>query len=272
MFDLELTEAAETGKQGSQRPGPLELSVAALAAESSSADGRRAVMKLDACVMETSSAVSSELLLARGLLNWRLARFEGAQRDLREAAQTSTAAAPALLAFLLCSSRFPDALALCDSLGEKDVHSLVEQWRSEAEKLSGLFFPCLREPCFEPKEIFEGIRQTDMLLHAPDGTSLGLRLLLLHDKGKPRVDRPLVLVFHGEDENIDTFCQESNFEPWRAAKVNLIIADFRGYGFSSGVASHYHLRFNSPQHQFLFLARLSACPAVQQRSGARMAI
>eukprot|EP00439_Symbiodinium_sp_Y106_P065857 s1501_g10.t1 len=226
----------------SDKQGPLDLALSALAVDASSASGRRAVTKLDACLLEAARDSPSELLLARGLLNWRLARFERAHADLQEAARTSATAAPALLALLLCCSRFPDALVLCDSLGEKDVHSLVEQWRSEAEKLSNLFFPCVREPCSKPKEIFEGIRQTDMLFHAPDGTVLGLRLLLQHDNGKARVDRPLVLVFHGEDENIDTFCEEGNFEPWRAAKVNLLIADFRGYGFSSGTASHYNLR------------------------------
>ena len=230
----------------------MDLALSALAVDASSASGRRAVTKLDACLLEAARDSPSELLLARGLLNWRLARFERAHADLQEAARTSATAAPALLA-LLCCSRFPDALVLCDSLGEKDVHSLVEQWRSEAEKLSNLFFPCVREPCSKPKEIFEGIRQTDMLFHAPDGTVLGLRLLLQHDNGKARVDRPLVLVFHGEDENIDTFCEEGNFEPWRAAKVNLLIADFRGYGFSSGTASHYNLSFGCPsvlQHFF----------------------
>ncbi|CAE7225638.1 unnamed protein product [Symbiodinium necroappetens] len=238
----ELRDERENPESGKQGQGPLDLALAALAVDSSSASGHQAVAKLDACLEQAAPDAPSELLLARGLLNWRLARFERAHADLQEAARTSTTAAPALLALLLCCSRFPDALALCDSLGEKDVHSLVEQWRSEAEKLSNLFFPCVREPCSKPKEIFDGIRQTDMLFHAADGIVLGLRLLLQHDNGKARLDRPLVLVFHGEDENIDSFCEEGNFEPWRAAKVNLLIADFRGYGFSSGTSSHYNLR------------------------------
>lgn len=34
---------------------------------------------------------------------------------------------------------------------------------------------------------------------------------------------------------------KENLEAWRAANVHLLIADFRGYGFSTGTSSHYHL-------------------------------
>ena len=34
---------------------------------------------------------------------------------------------------------------------------------------------------------------------------------------------------------------QENLEAWRAANVHLLIADFRGYGFSTGTSSHYHL-------------------------------
>ena len=221
---------------GSTCQGPLEAAVAALKDGSSRAEARKALTRLDASLKE--APISAELLLTRGLLKWRLAKLEEAYLDLND---SGAAGRPALLAFLLCLSKFPDALALSDLLGEKDVHSLAEHWRSEAEKLSNLFFPCVREHSKGTKEIFEGVRQTDLLLDTPDGTTLGLRLLLRHEQGQPCVHRPLVLVFHGEDENIDTFCQEEHFEPWRQAAVNMIIADFRGYGFSSGTASHYHL-------------------------------
>ena len=206
---------------------PLEVAASALEGAASFGAALKAVSRLDGSLKEVEAKDAPSLLLARGLLNWRLARFERAHWDLKEAARISTTAAPALLAFLLCLSKFPDALALSDLLGEKDVHALVEQWRAEAEKLSNLFFPCIREPKTQSQEIFEGVLQKDFLLHAPDNTTLGLRLLLRHEKGSPGapgspcIDRPLVLVFHGEDESIDTFCNEEVYEPWRRAGWDL---------------------------------------------------
>ena len=114
----------------------------------------------------------------------------------------------ALLAFHICMSRFPEALQLADRLGDKEVPKLVEGWEAEAEKLSSLFFPCHRHPSVGNQWIHPGIRQTDIPWES-DGVVLGLRLLLQCQDGHPIHSFPLVLMFHGEDQNIDTFTEEA---------------------------------------------------------------
>ncbi|CAJ1341631.1 unnamed protein product, partial [Effrenium voratum] len=179
--------------------------------------------------------------LARGLVHWRWSRLQQAEKDLDEAVkQEAPGASSALLAFQLCMSRFPSALRSADA-ADAEVPRLVDQWHQEAEKLSSLFFPCQREATKGHKEIFKDLRQTDMLLKT-NGEVLGLRLLMQCQQGEPITSYPLVLMFHGEDQSVDTFCEEDILEPWREAKVNLLIAGFRGYGFSTGTSSHYHLR------------------------------
>ena len=105
-------------------------------------------------------------------------------------------------------SRFPEALNLAQELGETEVQALVEQWAAEAEKLSSLFFPCHRAPAVGHQWISRGqIRQTDIPWEV-DSEVLGLRLLLQCEGGQPIHAFPVVLMFHGEDQNIDTFCEE----------------------------------------------------------------
>ena len=107
-------------------------------------------------------------------------------------------------------SRFPEALSLAAELKDPDVARLIEQWEKEAEKLSSLFFPCHREPLVGHQWIFRDVRQSDILLKAPHGVVLGLRMLLQCQDGEPIQKYPLVLMFHGEDQNIDTFTAEEN--------------------------------------------------------------
>lgn len=182
--------------------------------------------------------------LCESLWKWRFYQLAQVEQDLEMASKVEPGSASkrALLAFNICMSRFPEALSLAEELGEKEVQVLVEQWEAEAEKLSSLFFPCHRNPAVGHQWISGSqIRQTDIAWEV-DGAVLGLRLLLQCEDGQPIHGFPVVLMFHGEDQNIDTFCEEENLEAWRAANVHLLIADFRGYGFSTGTSSHYHLR------------------------------
>ena len=121
--------------------------------------------------------------------------------------EPGSASKRALLAFNICMSRFPEALSLAEELREQEVQVLVEQWEAEAEKLSSLFFPCHRDPAVGHRWICGQIRQTDIPLEV-DGVVLGLRLLLQCEDGRPIHGFPVVLMFHGEDQNIDTFCDE----------------------------------------------------------------
>ena len=135
--------------------------------------------------------------------------------EMASKVEPGSASKRALLAFNICMSRFPEALSLAEELGEKEVQVLVEQWEAEAEKLSSLFFPCHRNPAVGHQWISGSqIRQTDIPWEV-DGAVLGLRLLLQCEDGQPIHGFPVVLMFHGEDQNIDTFCEE---EPLAASK------------------------------------------------------
>ena len=102
--------------------------------------------------------------------------------------EPGSASKRALLAFNICMSRFPEALSLAEELGNPAVG---HQWISGSQ-----------------------IRQTDIAWEV-DGAVLGLRLLLQCEDGQPIHGFPVVLMFHGEDQNIDTFCEE---EPLAASK------------------------------------------------------
>ncbi|CAK9080057.1 Hydrolase_4 domain-containing protein [Durusdinium trenchii] len=170
---------------------------------------------------------------------WHWGRLEEVPLDLEELGEQKEAKC-VLLAFQICMSRFPKALKLAEELGDQNVPRLIEQWEKEAEKLSSLFFPSQRDPVKGHRWISD-VRQSDVIFQR-EGVALGLRLLLQCQDGKPIASYPVVLMFHGEDQNIDTFCEEETLEVWRAAQVHLLVADFRGYGFSGGTSSHYHLR------------------------------
>lgn len=132
-------------------------------------------------------------------------------KDLEVASAEHSSAKHVLLAFQICMSRFPEALRLADELEDKEVRTLVEQWEAEAEKLSSLFFPCLRDPAVGHQWISDDIRQTDIPWEV-DGVVLGLRLLLQCQDGQPIHSFPITLMFHGEDQNIDTFCEEERMK------------------------------------------------------------
>eukprot|EP00434_Breviolum_minutum_P020194 symbB.v1.2.017807.t2/scaffold1391.1/size121936/3 len=183
-----------------------------------------------------------------GLWKWRFGQLSKVEADLVSKAEASSA----FLAFHLCMSRFDLAIQVAEQLEDSEVRKLVEEWDAEAQQLTSLFFPCQRAPV---KDQWLGnggyetdgngkvrILQRDLPLELECGTVLGLRLLLQCEGETPLPSAPVVLMFHGEDQNIDTFCEEENLEPWRNAGVHLLIVDFRGYGFSTGISSHYHLR------------------------------
>ncbi|CAL1148996.1 unnamed protein product [Cladocopium goreaui] len=49
-----------------------------------------------------------------------------------------------------------------------------------------------------------------------------------------KCQRPLVLYFHGNAETVDTYLDPEVFHPLQASKVSALVADFRGYGYSTG--------------------------------------
>jgi pimeloyl-ACP methyl ester carboxylesterase len=51
------------------------------------------------------------------------------------------------------------------------------------------------------------------------------------------VDKPMVLFFHGNGENLQTVFDAGTFDQFRATGVNLLVIDYPGYGRSSGKPS-----------------------------------
>eukprot|EP00913_Durusdinium_trenchii_P004666 g4331.t1 len=71
-------------------------------------------------------------------------------------------------------------------------------------------------------------------------------LKLAEELGDQNVPR-LIEQWEKEAEKLSSLFFPSQRDPetlevWRAAQVHLLVADFRGYGFSGGTSSHYHLR------------------------------
>lgn len=103
-------------------------------------------------------------------------------------------------------------------LSIKNVSSPSCQVEKNQLRLTSLFFPCQRAP-LEDRWLGNGgfetdgngkvrILQRDLPLELACGTVLGLRLLLQCEGETPLASAPVVLMFHGEDQNIDTFCEQ----------------------------------------------------------------
>lgn len=138
-----------------------------------------------------------------------------------------------LLALQIALGRWPEALALAKKLQLPEAQQLVEAWQSNDSP--GRFSPS--PALFEGTpmdEVMPGVRQIDGLIPIEDGVSLGIRLLLQVRDDHPETSRPLVLYFHGNAETVDTYLEPEVFHPLSASNVSAVVADFRGYGYSTG--------------------------------------
>ena len=171
---------------------------------------------------------SSSIHLATGLVLWKWYKFEACLKEL-EAAQEMESAANVLLALQICLGRWPEAAALAE--GFPEAAALIAGWSTG---VAGHFAPSSADFVPETVELRPGLRQMDARIPTIDGVSLGVRLFLQMESGSPRVSGPLVLYFHGNAENVDTYKDPEVFAPLQAASASALIVDFRGYGFSTG--------------------------------------
>ena len=80
---------------------------------------------------------------------------------------------------------------------------------------------------FHPRTSYQDIGENDILINVEDSVQVGIREHLINQSA------PTILFFHGNGEigpEYDDIAQVYNQK-----NINFIIADFRGYGFSSGV-------------------------------------
>lgn len=179
-----------------------------------------------------------KLLLVRGLLFWRWSKLGRALRDLQDARRMGAAGADlALLALQLCLSRWAEARALAKDVKQAEAVGMIDALVAAADAHSGMF---MGGPCdFVPGdvEVMPGVRQSDARIRVADDVELGVRLLLQIRAGKPATDKPLILYFHGNAENVGTYADPQLFGPIHATGASALIVDFRGYGFSTGTGA-----------------------------------
>ena len=80
---------------------------------------------------------------------------------------------------------------------------------------------------FHPRKSFQDIDENDILIHVDEGVQVGTRLHLVSQSA------PTILFFHGNGEIATEY--DDIAQVYNQKNINFIIADFRGYGFSSGV-------------------------------------
>ena len=207
---------------------PTPAWYSALAALRAGATDEMANESLKLLSILPSSDEPAKIHLVRGLVLWKWYKFEACLKEL-EAAQEVESAAHVLLALQICLGRWPEAAALAEGL--PDATTLIAGWSSGG---AGHFSPSSADFVPETVELRPGLRQMDARIPTIDGVCLGVRLFLQMESGSPRVSRPLVLYFHGNAENVDTYKDPEVFAPLQAASASALIVDFRGYGFSTG--------------------------------------
>lgn len=251
---------AKAGPRAASRKTPANMEAilaeakAALSKMSDVAKGNAAIKALSAAAAAEGRKSGnvhtlSQLLLARGLLFWRWSMLDRALQDLTEAYDSdASSAAPALLALHICLSQWTTARCLAKELSDSEATSLIEQWSLAARSSqSNLFFAQAADFVSKETKVADCYRQADVHIEAAEGASLGVRLLLCVDEASSATAAqpakgPLVLCFHGEDENVDSYLAPGFLEPFRSAGASLVVAGFRGYGCSTGDASLEHLR------------------------------
>ena len=80
---------------------------------------------------------------------------------------------------------------------------------------------------FHPRKSFQERGENDILIEVEDSVQVGTRLHLIH------LSAPTILFFHGNGEIGPEY--DDIAKVYNEININFIIADFRGYGFSSGI-------------------------------------
>ena len=80
---------------------------------------------------------------------------------------------------------------------------------------------------FHPRKSAESLGGNDMLIPVNENSKVGVRFHLVNPK------TPNILFFHGNGEIASEYDDIASV--YNQREINFIIADFRGYGFSTGV-------------------------------------
>lgn len=195
-------------------------------------------------LMERRTAVPSGLfLVTRAVLRWKFGKYCGSLRDADDALKnygSSAKAGPLAAAFSsfarICAGSEPRDKSSCD----KEMRDLVAGWE-EAETRAllkhafgqGLFHPRTEERLSEPREVVEGMLATDGTYVAASGIRIGYVLL----KNQKDENAPFIIHFHGTSETAADYRGEKLAQKYRGLNVNLLVVDYRGYGWSGGEPS-----------------------------------
>ena len=82
---------------------------------------------------------------------------------------------------------------------------------------------------FHPRKAAESLGENDMLIPVNENSKVGVRFHLVNPKA------PNILFFHGNGEIAPEYDDIASV--YNQREINFIIADFRGYGFSTGTPS-----------------------------------
>jgi len=80
---------------------------------------------------------------------------------------------------------------------------------------------------FHPRKSYQKMGKQDILVNLGDSVHVGIRLHLISNTA------PTILFFHGNGEIVTDY--DDIALVYNQKNINFIIADFRGYGFSSGI-------------------------------------
>ena len=80
---------------------------------------------------------------------------------------------------------------------------------------------------FHPRKSDQDLSKKDILIEVEYGVQIGIRFHLISKSA------PTILFFHGNGEIVTDYDEIANV--FNIKKINFIIADFRGYGFSNGI-------------------------------------
>ena len=80
---------------------------------------------------------------------------------------------------------------------------------------------------FHPRKAIEDITSKDILINIEKNIKIGARLHMVNNFS------PTILFFHGNGEIVTDYNEIA--KEYNRRKMNFIIVDFRGYGFSNGM-------------------------------------
>lgn len=195
-------------------------------------------------VMERRTAVPSGLfLVTRAVLRWKFCKYGGALADAEEAVRSygsSTKAGPlaaALSSFLrICLGSEARDKASCS----KSMMPLVTAWEAAEQDMlrtaaqgQGLFHPRSENRLAECVQVVEGFEAYDGAVTAASGIKVGYVLL----KNLQEPSAPVLVHFHGSSETAADYRGAALAQKYKDLGVHLLVADYRGYGWSDGEPS-----------------------------------